>query len=443
MMTYDRVLPVLLQTCETAPGAAEIERYCVVRDVKGRVRLAIKPVRGSRPSVTALETMLTTALGAYFAPPILSAASGSDVQRLASRLLEDYARKWPRGWPRHFTNLLGGAPSPVDVTRWSGVERTIGKEAWLAGSPPQPPWPRLGTNPPIITFHSFKGGVGRTTLVAAYAIHLASKGRRVAVIDLDLEAPGVGSLFGVATSRGVLDVLIDHLATGEIDLEGTNRAPALATTMDAFIQVFPAGQINDEYLAKLARLDFASGEPGGDNPVSRALEAMLKALKPSVDVVLLDSRAGLHDLAGLSLHGLAHVDVLTFRGTEQNLTGLEQTLRTLDARGAETELVLVETLLPPREDEFTSRHERTKDRIYSLLLDTTYPEDDPPQRDDVDEPHDVLPVRRKEWLDALDSMAGLIDRVLGDDDLRRVAKRLDARCGFLSTDERDESELES
>jgi hypothetical protein len=78
------------------------------------------------------------------------------------------------------------------------------------------------------------------------------------------------------------------------------------------------------YVSKLARLDDSSAEPGETNPVEEALRALLKSLKaltPAFDVILLDSRAGLHDLAGLSLHGLAHVDVLVFRGTAQNLAG--------------------------------------------------------------------------------------------------------------------------
>lgn len=76
--------------------------------------------------------------------------------------------------------------------------------------------------------------------------------------------------------------------------------------------MFPAGRVDDSSIQKLARLDFSSTEPGEHNPVSLALKAMLKKLKADHDVVLLDARTGLHDLAGMSLHGLAHVDVLVF-----------------------------------------------------------------------------------------------------------------------------------
>src|SRR5215218_3865632 len=47
----------------------------------------------------------------------------------------------------------------------------------------------------IITFYSFKGGVGRTMALANVACSIASKSRRVLVVDWDLEAPGLHRYF--------------------------------------------------------------------------------------------------------------------------------------------------------------------------------------------------------------------------------------------------------
>ncbi len=47
--------------------------------------------------------------------------------------------------------------------------------------------------PAIVSFFSFKGGVGRTTTIAATALTLARNGHRVAIVDLDLE----GLLLGI------------------------------------------------------------------------------------------------------------------------------------------------------------------------------------------------------------------------------------------------------
>src|SRR5262245_38941474 len=63
----------------------------------------------------------------------------------------------------------------------------------------------------VLTFYSFKGGVGRTMLLANTAYRLAHKhGLRVIAVDWDLEAPGLHRFFGVtsdtiAKANGVLD----------------------------------------------------------------------------------------------------------------------------------------------------------------------------------------------------------------------------------------------
>ena len=443
MMTFDRVLPELIRLLHEEVGLNDaVTRFCIVRDVRGRVRLIVEPRAASPVPLGSLEANLEAIIGKYFVGPILSAAHGGDVQRLAKQLLDQADGKWPGGWPRSFRNVLGGADTSIETgTRWTGIERTIGKEAWLASSSVAPPWPLVkDKTPPIVTFHSFKGGVGRTTLVAAYAIRLATKKmspKRVAIVDLDLEAPGVGSLLGVNPERGVLDVLIDHIATGEIDLDGASSSATLQDGAGQKITVFSAGRPDDSYVQKLARLDFSSVEPGKDNPVGLALEAMLRRMKPDYDVILLDSRAGLHDLAGMSLHGLAHVDVLVFRGTEQNLLGLGQTLRALGTREV-TKLVLVETLLPASDEElFDTRRQRSRSRVYEMLCEHIYPDDDPPQLGDVGVPHDIVAVRRKEWLDGLDTLENHVTAVLNEGDLKDVARRINEECALGAEDTED------
>jgi hypothetical protein len=47
----------------------------------------------------------------------------------------------------------------------------------------------------IVTFYSYKGGVGRTMALANVATLLAQRGQRVLVVDFDLEAPGLHRYF--------------------------------------------------------------------------------------------------------------------------------------------------------------------------------------------------------------------------------------------------------
>lgn len=53
-----------------------------------------------------------------------------------------------------------------------------------------------------VSFYSYKGGTGRTLLVANVGVLLARLGLRVVLVDLDLEAPGLPYKFPSETLSG-------------------------------------------------------------------------------------------------------------------------------------------------------------------------------------------------------------------------------------------------
>src|SRR5690349_24921325 len=69
----------------------------------------------------------------------------------------------------------------------------------------------------VITFFSYKGGTGRSMALANVAWILASSGKRVLVVDWDLEAPGLQRFFHpfiemelLDATDGVVDILMDY-----------------------------------------------------------------------------------------------------------------------------------------------------------------------------------------------------------------------------------------
>ncbi|KYF49889.1 hypothetical protein BE04_08095 [Sorangium cellulosum] len=196
------------------------------------------------------------------------------------------------------------------------------------------------------------------------------------------------------------------------------------------IAVFPAGRLDTAFVSKLARLDFASDEIGAPTeiPVSNALKNLLRRLRrEGYGAILLDARAGIHDLAGLSLHGFAHVDVLVFRGTTQNIDGLRLTLDVLNRRRRDDlkPWVLVHTLLPASQEDYERRRSEIQQRVYDLFIDRIYEGDDVPQLNDRDAAHETMPLRRKPWLEDVDTLRGLADTLLADEELRAIAQRID------------------
>ncbi len=72
--------------------------------------------------------------------------------------------------------------------------------------------------PKIIAVHSYRGGTGKSNLTANLATALAAQGRRVAVIDTDIQSPGIHNLFdldGAEYHHTLNDFLWGNVPIGE------------------------------------------------------------------------------------------------------------------------------------------------------------------------------------------------------------------------------------
>jgi cellulose biosynthesis protein BcsQ len=440
VVTFDQVLPKLLRVCETMPDFAP-GKAVVVRDLLGRVRLAIDADKRESHTLDTeeLEQRLSQALPKWFETPILRPSGGLELSRLCASVLSQNAPWRDAVWEDPVTGDRRRPPAG----RWHLVERHLSKTAWVGDAKGKPPWPLVAAKPAVVTFYSFKGGVGRTTLVASSAWHLATQGKRVVIIDLDVEAPGVSSLLGAQADRGVLDFVVDHAATKSVDLDRMLVPARELGDVSPLVEVVPAGNLDSAYFEKLARLDYAGSgllTPQGENPVRSALLELLRAvarLDPRPDYILLDSRAGLHDVAGLSLHDLAHVDVLVGRDSDQNYRGLELTVEALGRRRSSQDLraIVVQTMAPedPSSPEFARitaayrarSHAAFVDHVYSLADDSV--EDADPVLEDESAAHFPLVVRFNSRLVNFMSLASQRSELFGDD-FERITRRLVELC---------------
>jgi len=198
----------------------------------------------------------------------------------------------------------------------------------------------------IITFYSFKGGVGRTMALANVAWILASTGRRVLTVDWDLESPGLHRYFApflvdrnLRDSHGVIDAVRDFARSG------TNPGQALGVRELHPDDVLSAAQIR-RYASSLVRYDFPGGgsidfvPPGRqDRAYSHAvstfnwddfyerfdgaayLDALGEDMRRHYDVALLDSRTGLSDNAGICTVQLPDAVVTCFTMNNQSIDG--------------------------------------------------------------------------------------------------------------------------
>ncbi|MEQ4196089.1 hypothetical protein [Streptomyces sp. YIM 103828] len=184
--------------------------------------------------------------------------------------------------------------------------------------------------PVVSTFYSLRGGVGRSTALAHAARIIAGQGLTVLCVDMDLEAPGLASLFDVedrvTEGMGVVPLLAAAEMSGEItDLE----QHVIRVTEEAGLFLLPAGFPGAEYARLLSHLDppawYADDEI---NPLRLLVEAV-SGLPEQPDVVLIDSRTGISPLAAPLLFDVSDINVVAFYPHPQAKAGTRALTRAL------------------------------------------------------------------------------------------------------------------
>ena len=241
------------------------------------------------------------------------------------------------------------------------MDRHLSKSGWFE-APSEPPWKtRVRNAPAIVLFYSFKGGAGRSTALAATALNLAASGDRVAVLDADLDAPGVASLLaghdGTTAQWGIVDYLLERrireTMEGRTDDYRHRYAAGGVVEATEEIFVYPAGTFDNRYVDKLARVDYGNPPDSSVHPFVALLEHIRRDLAPRW--ILIDSRAGLGDVSGFLTGGLCHFHVLLGTLADASWQGLERILERLGGNRIredrpQAECLLVASMVP-RSDE--------------------------------------------------------------------------------------------
>ncbi len=191
----------------------------------------------------------------------------------------------------------------------------------------------------VITFYSFKGGVGRTMALVNVAAELVRRGRKVLVVDFDLEAPGLETYKHLRPPQphpGVVEYVTAFGRTRQVPnlLDYIYEAKRLGKK-GGRLWVMPAGRRDRAYRAALASLDWTRlyRDEGGFFLFEDIKKGWEEELKP--DYVLIDSRTGDTDVLGICTRQLPDSVVLMFTPNEQNLVGLENVCRDIRREEAE------------------------------------------------------------------------------------------------------------
>jgi MinD-like ATPase involved in chromosome partitioning or flagellar assembly len=193
---------------------------------------------------------------------------------------------------------------------------------------------------------------------------LASRGKKVLMVDFDLEAPGLTTMSicdGASQSAGLVEFVLDYVKNGSVPdvknyiCSSEVKNPALEGVGGSLsIDVMPSGKLDPEYPQKFAAIDWPNLYSKLDGfLLMEDMRAQWQAA--GYDYVLIDSRTGLTDVGGICTRQLPDAVINVFFPNEQNLNGLKQVVnqvRDSKARGTDIKLLFVASRVPRLDDEY-------------------------------------------------------------------------------------------
>jgi hypothetical protein len=315
---FDTALRQLIGWLSTHVNSIPQGDLVVVRDLRGQIRL-ISDSTEIACWTNSCDTEVAQLLGAY-------KATGKFLIHLGRDQGFDSFFAAPDAY------ACDGLPE-----NWMILDRLVTGREWLY------PASAFAKYPPRFVFYGLKGGVGRSTALSMVAWHLAQQGKKVLVIDLDLESPGLGNMLLPVRKElreegdtalpgwpdfGLTDWFVED-AVGQADpplVRSMIHPSPLNVGGRGEIIVVPAagGLYEQDYVSKLSRAyaDLPDREGNAEvfgDRLTRAITQLEEHIKP--DVVLLDSRAGIHHISAVALTRLDAFAYLFASDSEQTWAG--------------------------------------------------------------------------------------------------------------------------
>jgi hypothetical protein len=342
-ISFSDVKPKIIEVLKRHSIALADRSVVVVRDLDGRPRIAIKGKKSDTPPGFVGD--LIESLGAYAPSERSALLYESDLA--APQLI------WESP-DRHPLCVIGGSETIYLIDR-----QVVGQD-WLRQSLANA---RTRTSPRVV-FHGIKGGVGRSTAMALTARALAKDGKRVLIVDLDLESPGVSvSLLRPEElpSAGVVDYLVETAVDADYKDDLVSRMVS-RTSLDSGL----AGQVRvvaafgsnaHEYVPKLSRCYNESLKNGRPVGFAERIEEMLELIEAAEqpDITLIDSRAGIDEIAACTLARLGGTNLLFGTSGRQTWFAYELLFQHLALRQDRSEMIertkVVAALVPETSSE--------------------------------------------------------------------------------------------
>src|SRR5437763_10081229 len=190
----------------------------------------------------------------------------------------------------------------------------------------------------IVSIHSYRGGTGKSNLTANLASSIVQQGKRVAVVDTDLQSPGLHVLFGMSQQQEGLtlnDYLYGRCSIEQAVHDVTSKSGSGETTQGALF-LLPAS-IKAGEITRMLREGYEV------NLLTDGFRTLMKTLR--LDYLFIDTHPGLNEETLLSII-ISDILVLILRPDQQDFQGTAVTVEVARKLKLKRLMLVVNKVLP-------------------------------------------------------------------------------------------------
>ena len=194
----------------------------------------------------------------------------------------------------------------------------------------------------IVSIHSFRGGTGKSNSTANLAAHVALAGKRVGVVDTDIQSPGIHVLFGLDESS--MGKTLNDFLNGKCEIKdvafnigenvGSDEGRAQLAGKD--IWLFPSS-IRGSDISQILRKGYDV------NLLNTGLQTLMKEL--DLDYLFIDTHPGLNEETLLSI-AISDVLIIILRPDNQDFQGTAVTVHIARSLDVPNLLLMVNKAVP-------------------------------------------------------------------------------------------------
>jgi MinD-like ATPase involved in chromosome partitioning or flagellar assembly len=192
----------------------------------------------------------------------------------------------------------------------------------------------------IVAVHSFRGGTGKSNIASNVAALLALEGKRVAIVDSDIQSPGLHALFGL--NEEAIPWALNDFLWGRCPIESTaydvrdRLCGGGNGHTDGALYVIPS-RINANDIAKVLSQGY------NVERLNEGLHDLTAGL--GLDLLIIDTHPGLHEETLLTL-SICDKLLILLRPDEQDFQGTAVTVEVARQLEVHNMLIALNMVMP-------------------------------------------------------------------------------------------------